>query len=159
MEIAIPLSAVGSVDEGSQVTLRAVFQEPTGDITVEADRLPGTGPAAAVVPDLGTTTLVVDIVDPDNDDHGPGTYVYPQDAVFNAGNFDVQNFQVGFTENDIIFKFNLRGPIDNVWDSGTVFHCNHSMFTLIKMVMAAAVKRCCPAGTSHLQKGPAGITR
>ena len=116
-EIAIPYSAVGTVDEGSLISFRALYQEPLGDSFAEADRLPGPGPAEIVIPDLGTTTLVLEIIDPENDDHGPGTYTYPSDSVFNSGNFDIQTFQVGYTEESIVFKFNIRGPLDNVWDS------------------------------------------
>ena len=117
IEMAIPLASLGAIDEGSNVRLRALYLIPTGGALSELERLPNTGPAVVVVPDLGTTTLLIDLVDPENDDHGPGTYVYPQDSVFTSGNFDINAFQVGYTENDIVFKFNLRGPIENVWDS------------------------------------------
>jgi alpha-amylase/alpha-mannosidase (GH57 family) len=117
IETAIPLSALGSIDEGSSITLRALHTIPMGGGVAELERLPFSGPATIVAPDLGTTTLVVDLVDPANDDHGPGTYVYPQDSVFASGNFDISAFQAGYTEQDIVFKFYLRGPIDNAWDS------------------------------------------
>ena len=34
-------------------------------------------------------TQVLDVTDPGGDDNGPGTYVYPTDAVFVAGEFDL----------------------------------------------------------------------
>jgi carbohydrate-binding DOMON domain-containing protein len=61
--------------------------------------------------------LALEILDPEGDDHGPGTYTYPQDVVFNAGNFDILNFQVGSDDENIIFKFIMRGPVDNEWGS------------------------------------------
>ncbi len=117
IEIAVPLTVLGSVEEGTAVTLRALHLIPMGGGQAELGRLPISGPAAVLVPDLGTTTLVIDLLDPENDDHGPGTYTYPQDAVFTSGNFDITAFQAGYTADDILFKFYLRGPIENVWDS------------------------------------------
>ena len=117
IEIAVPLSALGNIDEGSSITLRALHTIPMGGNVAELERLPFSGPAATVAPDLGTTTLVVDLLDPQEDDYGPGTYIYPQDSVFASGNFDITAFQVGYTDQDIIFKFYLRGPVDNAWDA------------------------------------------
>jgi alpha-amylase/alpha-mannosidase (GH57 family) len=117
IEAALPLSALGDVDEGSNINLRLLHMIPMGGSVAELARLPFSGPAAIVAPDLGTTTLVVDLLDPQNDDHGPGTYTYPQDSIFASGNFDILAFQAGSTEKEIVFKFYLRGPIENVWDS------------------------------------------
>jgi carbohydrate-binding DOMON domain-containing protein len=84
---------------------------------VDADHIPVQGPAVVAVPDLGTTTILVDITDPERDDYGPGSYSYPLDSVFNPGNFDAQSFQVGFDDENVVFRFYLRGPIDNPWGS------------------------------------------
>lgn len=121
MEMAIPLLLLGRADTGDRLTIRALCsqtQEAGGEsILVNADQIPGTGPAVVVVPDLGTTTILVDVTDPSGDDHGPGSYIYPLEAVFAAGNFDVQSFQVGHDAENIVFKFTVRGPIDNPWGS------------------------------------------
>ncbi len=117
IEAAVPLAALGSIDEGSNIALRVLHQIAMGGSVAELERLPVSGPAAIVAPDLGTTTLVIDLADPENDDYGPGTYIYPEDSVFNSGNFDINTFQVGYSDEEIIFKFYLRGPIDNAWDS------------------------------------------
>ena len=69
------------------------------------------------MPDLGTSTVVLDVDDPENDDHGPGSYTYPTDTVFASGNFDMLHFQVGYDDQNIVFKINLRGPVDNPWGS------------------------------------------
>jgi alpha-amylase/alpha-mannosidase (GH57 family) len=109
LELAVPL------------TLRAFFRqaiEAAGELSyVDGDLIPAEGPAVVAVPDLGTTIILIDIADPDRDDHGPGTYTYPLDSVFNPGNFDAQNFQVGFDDENVVFRFFLRGPIDNPWGS------------------------------------------
>jgi hypothetical protein len=121
LELSIPLTSLGNADSGDQITLRAFFgriMEIDNTVKLEdTDQVPGPGPAALAVPDLGTTTLVLDIQDPEGDDHGPGSYTYPLDAVFAPGNFDVLKFQMGFDEDDFVFKFSMRGPIENSWDS------------------------------------------
>jgi hypothetical protein len=121
VELAIPLAALGNADVGDQITLRAYYQQTSeinGAVSVlDADQLPSQGPALLAVPDLGNTLVILDVTDPEGDDHGPGTYTYPQDVVFNAGNFDILNFQVGSDEDNIVFKFTVRGPVDNPWGS------------------------------------------
>jgi alpha-amylase/alpha-mannosidase (GH57 family) len=121
LEAAIPLALLGNADVGDRITMRLIFNQT---ITVEGTanpvdtaQVPGTGPAVVAVPDLGTTTIILDVNDPEGDDHGPGAYTYPQDAVFKAGNFDITNFQVGFDEENIVFRFTLAGPVDNPWGS------------------------------------------
>ncbi len=96
--------------------MRAFFQARVGDRLTDVDQLPVSGPAQAVVPDLGNTIVVLDVADPELDDHGPGTYTYPQDTVFKSGNFDITNFQVGYDDNNVVFRFVMRGPVDNPWD-------------------------------------------
>ena len=84
---------------------------------VEFGQVPGAGPAELTVPDLDTSTVVLAVSDPEGDDHGPGHYTYPKDGVFSPGNFDILAFQVADSNEHIIFKFNLRGPVDNPWGS------------------------------------------
>jgi alpha-amylase/alpha-mannosidase (GH57 family) len=120
-ELAIPLSALGNPEVGDRLTMRAVFQSTvTGNgppRAVDLDRLPALGPAMVQVPDLGTTVVLIEIADPENDDHGPGNYLYPSDGVFNGGSYDIINFQVGMDEENVIFRFDMRGPVENPWDS------------------------------------------
>ena len=118
IETAVPLTALGAVDEGSQISFRALYTETEDESLVDVDQLPGMGTAVVTVPDLGTTTVLIDIADVEGDDHGPGGYTYPSDSIFNSGNFDINRFQVGYDEENIVFKFWLRGPVDNVWNSG-----------------------------------------
>ncbi|HET6444478.1 MAG TPA: glucodextranase DOMON-like domain-containing protein [candidate division Zixibacteria bacterium] len=121
VETAIFLEQLGKADTGDRMTMRVFYRESieiAGELqSVDMDRLPGMGPAVIGVPDLGTTTILIDITDPNGDDTGPGTYTYPSDAVFSPGNFDITNFQVGFDEENIVFRFVMRGPVDNSWDS------------------------------------------
>jgi hypothetical protein len=121
IELAIPLKDLGNAETGDQISMRAIHSEQVdlaGSATViDTDVLPGSGPAVLVVPDLGTMILVLDITDPEKDDYGPGTYTYPSDAVFPAGSYDILNFQVGSDVENIVFKFTMRGPVDNPWGS------------------------------------------
>ncbi len=117
IEVAVPLAWLGNADAGANLTLRALFSEVVSRETAIIDRLPSSGPAVLVVPDLGNTVAVLDVADPAGDDTGPGTYTYPTEPVFKPGNFDITNFQVGTDEQNIVFRFTMLGPVDNVWDS------------------------------------------
>jgi len=79
--------------------------------------LPSAGPAQIAVPDLGLTTIVLQVADPVGDDHGPGTYTYASDAVHQPGAYDLSSFSVGYDEETIVFKFTVAGPVENVWGS------------------------------------------
>ncbi|MEJ2708982.1 MAG: glucodextranase DOMON-like domain-containing protein [Anaerolineales bacterium] len=121
IELAVPLADLGDLEVGNRINLRAVHNEVIGTgeqaSLVDTDILPGNGTAVFAVPDLGTTTLILEVDDPAGDDYGPGSYTYPQDTVFAPGNFDILNFQVGEDEQNVIFQFTLAGPVENVWDS------------------------------------------
>lgn len=121
IELAVPLLAFGQVDTGDTLTLRTYLSEVQNvqgvQQSIDLDLIPVVGPAVIAVPDLGTTTVLLDIVDPENDDHGPGTYTYPTDAVFTPGSYDINSFQVGHDDNNLIFRFFMGGPVNNSWDS------------------------------------------
>lgn len=120
VELGIPLSTLGNADTGDRISIRAVFSTPldaSGETMVDADQLPGGGPALVAVPDLGNMILILDVTDPEDDDYGPGTYTYAQDAVFSSGCYDILNFQVGLDAENVIFKFSMAGPVENSWGS------------------------------------------
>jgi len=110
LEMAIPLAALGQLDTGDELRLVVVAQP-------EAEVLPAGGPAQVVLPDLGLSTVILDVEDPEGDDHGPGSYTYPTDAVFQAKAFDLKAFRVSYDENNIIFRFTFYGPVPNPWGS------------------------------------------
>lgn len=115
LELGVPLARLGSLDTGDRISLRGVYRENSDKF--DSDIIPTNGPALISVPDLGTTTIVLEVADPEEDDVGSGSYTYPTDAIFTAGNYDVLNFQVGYDDSSIVFKFELRGPVANSWDS------------------------------------------
>jgi alpha-amylase/alpha-mannosidase (GH57 family) len=112
LETAIPYANFGKPDAGDTFKLRAVVSEgEVRDIQV----VPGGGPAALVVPDLGLTTPILTVVDPEKDDHGPGNYTYPLDGVFSARAYDLTEFAVAEDDNNLIFRFTFAGPLNNDW--------------------------------------------
>jgi alpha-amylase/alpha-mannosidase (GH57 family) len=121
IELAIPLTGLGSAETGDRISMRAIHAEQV-DVAgtkslMDTDVLPGNGPAMLVVPDLGTMNIALDVNDPERDDYGPGSYTYPSDAVFQAGCYDILDFQVGSDAQNIVFKFTMRGAVDNPWGS------------------------------------------
>ncbi len=127
LEVALPQAilapqAAGTgtrLDTGDRLSLRLVFSQGAAGAASDVVLLPEGGPAQLVVPDLGRTTIVLEVADPEGDDHGPGPYSYPTDSVFRAGVFDLTGFSVGYDEQSIVFKFTVRGPVDNSWGSPT----------------------------------------
>lgn len=79
--------------------------------------LPEAAPGRMLIPDLGRIAWTVEVLDPANDDHGPGNYTYPTDGVFVDGVLDLVGFKVGSDENNLVFLTQIRGPIENPWGS------------------------------------------
>jgi hypothetical protein len=112
LEVAIPYDDFGKPDAGDVFKLRVVVTEgEQRDMQV----VPGGGPAALMVPDLGLTTPLLTVIDPEKDDYGPGSYVYPSDNVFADRCFDLVEFGVAEDDNNLIFRFTFAGPLNNDW--------------------------------------------
>ena len=109
-EAAIPWEVLGELQAGDDLRLVAALM-PSGEL------LPLQGPAQIVLPDLGTSTTILEVTDPSGDDHGPGAYTYPTDSVFKAQVFDLKTFTVAYDEKNMVFKFTFYGPIPNPWGS------------------------------------------
>jgi hypothetical protein len=110
--IAIPLGSLGAIGVGDRISLRVFIDEASGDGPTPTD-----GRVAVVVPDVSNTEIVFSVEDPLGDDHGPGTYTYPTDAVFAPGAYDLSAFSVGLSGEEIVFDFTVASPITNPWDS------------------------------------------
>jgi glucan 1,4-alpha-glucosidase len=61
-----------------------------------------------VIFDFVPGTQLLDVVDPNNDDNGPGNYAYPTSDSFHPGAFDIQEFQVFDDGTNIIFRLKTR---------------------------------------------------
>jgi carbohydrate-binding DOMON domain-containing protein len=55
--------------------------------------------------------------DPLNDDHGPGTYTYPTNAIFQPGMFDLTHVNIAQADADLVFHITLSSTLDNAWNS------------------------------------------
>ncbi|MAT43149.1 MAG: glycoside hydrolase [Anaerolineaceae bacterium] len=110
LEIEIPFEMIGELESGDEIRF-IVNVEPDGN------RVPLLGPGQLIMPDLGNSTVVMEVIDPENDDYGPGTYTYPTDAVFVGKAYDLKSFRVAYDENNIIFKVETYGAIPNPWGS------------------------------------------
>ena len=124
LEVGLPLASLAPdaeggtlLDSGDRLSVRLVFGQGMPEAMSDVQELPADGPALLVVPDLGLTTQVLAITDPEGDDHGPGSYTYPTDPVFKPGVFDATSFSVGYDDRFVVFRFTLRGPLENVWGS------------------------------------------
>lgn len=109
-EASVPWSAFGDLEPGDDLRL-VVVEEPAGNT------MPAGGPAQIVMPDFGSSTTIMEILDPEGDDFGPGTYSYPTDVVFENQAYDLKAFTVSHDEKRMIFKFEFYGPVPNPWGS------------------------------------------
>ncbi len=118
LELAIPFDLIGKPVPGELINLRAVWRPSSAPDGMDAQVAPGGGPARLILPDLSQVTYLLTVDDPRGDDHGPGTYTYPTDPVFEPGVFDIKTFSVGVDGGEFVFRFDLFGPVPNPWDSG-----------------------------------------
>lgn len=125
IEIAIPWQAmrvknkeISALNSGDELKLTLLIREKQRDNATKKSLLPAAGPTQLIVPDIGNITTLLNIDDPLNDDHGPGTYTYPDDVVFEDNVFDLRSFQVAYNDQDYIFKFEMAAPITNPWGAG-----------------------------------------
>ncbi|GBD09813.1 hypothetical protein HRbin22_02074 [Candidatus Thermoflexus japonica] len=112
LELSLPSSALGTLHAGDPLLWEVLVSQPQG-----VARLPAFGVARFSMPDFGLAEVILDVQDPENDDHGPGSYVYPTDPVFLPQVFDLRRFQVGIEGDDLVFRFEFYGPIPNPWGS------------------------------------------
>lgn len=59
----------------------------------------------------------VEIKDPKGDDKGPGKYIYPTDAVYKKGSFDITRFEVKDKGDTIEFRVTVNSKIEDPWNS------------------------------------------
>ncbi|PKN86025.1 MAG: glycoside hydrolase [Chloroflexi bacterium HGW-Chloroflexi-8] len=109
IEISIPLITFGELETGDLIQFIILNEKH--------ERIPAEGPGQIVIPDLGLSTSLFEVNDPEGDDFGPGTFTYPTDSVFVGKAFDLKTFKVSYDDNNLIFKVDLYGPIPNSWNS------------------------------------------
>ncbi len=116
----VDVSLVGNDSPGSSVdsttaaadgtwTAHVVAVFGSDRITATATTATGTGVARVdVVGDLVGGTTILDVTDPSGDDHGPGTFQYPNAAAFHDGAFDITRFQVLQQGDTVYLRTTLR---------------------------------------------------
>ena len=114
VEFALPIEALGAVGVGDRISILAIVDEQGDNV-----RAPGESRGAILVPDISNVEVVFTAEDPTGDDHGPGTYTYPTDTVFQPGSYDLTNFSVGLSGDEIVFDFVVAAPVSNPWNSPT----------------------------------------
>lgn len=74
--------------------------------------------APLLAADVGQERIVWEADDPEGDDHGPGTYVYPTNPAFApfAGIFDLTGFKVSCDDENVYFDTELV-RITNTWNA------------------------------------------
>jgi len=77
--------------------------------------------AAAAVLVVAAPALAVTFTDPTGDDFGPGTYIYPTDAVYTAGSFDLTKFEVTPRGNNVNFDVSVNANLADPWRMGGGF--------------------------------------
>jgi alpha-amylase/alpha-mannosidase (GH57 family) len=109
---AIPLESLGAIGVGDRLSIRVIVDEAA---------TPGFAPAdsrgAVQVPDISNVEVLYSEVDVLGDDFGPGSYTYPTDSVFTPGSYDLAEFSVGLSGDELVFEFTVAAPIANPWDS------------------------------------------
>jgi hypothetical protein len=74
-----------------------------------------------VLPGELAAAIITDLSDPNGDDYGPGTYVYPTNSVFTPGTFDMTEFQVSTDASRAYFTVKIAAPLSDPWGSGAGF--------------------------------------
>ena len=114
LEVKVPFARFDpGIDSGDKLLMRMVVSQHAKDVAV----IPADGPAQLTVPDLPIPNLIAEISDPAEDDYGPGSYTYPKDGVFKTGAFDLVGMEIGYDDEDYIFRLQFRGPVINEWGS------------------------------------------
>ncbi len=111
VEASVPLSALGNPEGGTSLPTQLLLSQ--NGISV----FPQNATFELQLIRLGPVTLFIEVTDPSGDDKGPGTYTYPKDSIFIPGVFDLTTFSVGSDGANLIFTFEIKGPITNGWNS------------------------------------------
>ncbi|MAZ66692.1 MAG: hypothetical protein CMF25_06245 [Kangiellaceae bacterium] len=59
--------------------------------------------------------------DPKGDDYGPGNYIYPTDAVYKKGSFDLTGLKVKTKKDNVTFEVSVDSKLEDPWGMGSGF--------------------------------------
>lgn len=77
--------------------------------------------AAAALAAAPLAAQAITFTDPTGDDNGPGNYVYPTDAVYKRGSFDLTKLVVTKSGNNVEFAVDVNSSLKDSWGMGTGF--------------------------------------
>ena len=69
----------------------------------------------------GTVSAQVMFEDPTGDDNGPGEYVYPTDAVYTGGSFDLTGLELKVKGKSATVEVSVNSNLDDPWGMGVGF--------------------------------------
>jgi len=75
----------------------------------------------AVAAASATAADKLTFADPRGDDNGPGDYVYPTDAAYTRGSFDLTELEVSWNKKNIDFEVSVDGRLEDPWGMGGGF--------------------------------------
>lgn len=113
VEFVVSKSVLGQVSAGSVVPAQVVYNGG-----LEFDQ---TTPLGIQYFSFAPLTSLLRVEDPEGDDYGPGTYTYPGDGVFKAGDFDLTFFELSSDGDNIYFTFGVKAEVANGWSSPAGF--------------------------------------
>ena len=67
------------------------------------------------------TVQAVEFKDPKGDDYGPGNYIYPTDAVYKKGSFDLSKLVVKKKGDKVEFATSVNSKLEDPWGMGVGF--------------------------------------
>lgn len=72
---------------------------------------------------LATTAMAgsIKFKDPKGDDNGPGNYLYPTDAVYKPGSFDLRELEVEVDGDEVEFSLKVDEKLEDPWGMGVGF--------------------------------------
>jgi len=115
IELALPKSVLGEASNGNLIPMQVILRQQT------AQQFNDQAPLAIQYFTFEPLTSVLLIEDAEGDDNGPGSYTYPTDGVFKAGDFDLTAFEVSSDGANLYFTFTVKAPITNGWSSPAGF--------------------------------------
>jgi alpha-amylase/alpha-mannosidase (GH57 family) len=113
VEIGIPFKSM-KLQGRDQVAINVIFGSDKPE-----DIVPYYIPIYITVPEAKLDVVYFSIDDPQGDDYGWGSIVYPTAPVFKPGVFDIIHVEMGKSKEDIVFRIKIRGDLENPWGSPT----------------------------------------
>lgn len=96
----------------------AFAQVPASAPSSAPTSAPASAPASVPAsPPANTTFVPVTLLDPSGDDDGPGSYVYPTNAVYTKGAFDLTGLSVSVDGEDVVFEVSFASKVEDPWGS------------------------------------------